>query len=141
MAVETQCTLQASMSSLPLATAFVEDFCNQHDIAPNDRLRLALMAEELFTNTVLHGLGGDDARVRLALTVGAMQVVMVYEDTARPFNPLPRADQELAGLDAAITEGRVGGFGLVLVTQMADHVSYARVAGCNRLSVVLSRER
>ncbi len=141
MTVETQCVLQASMSCLPLATAFVEDFCNHHDIAPNDRLRLALIAEELFTNTVLHGLGVDgDTCVRLALTAGPTQLVMVYEDTASPFDPLPRAAQALADLDAPVTERRAGGIGLVLITQMADHVSYARVAGWNRLNVALSRE-
>jgi len=141
MTVESQCVLQASMSCLALATAFVENFCSHHDIAPNDRLRLALIEEELFTNTVLHGLGDDgDICVRLALTAGPTQVVMVYEDTAGPFDPLPRAAQALADLDAAVTERRAGGFGLVLVTQMADHVSYARVAGWNRLNVVLSRE-
>ena len=141
MVSENQCVLQASISCLPLATAFVEEFCEHHDIAPSDRLRLTLIAEELFTNTVLHGLGAEgEARVRLALTASLTEVVMVYEDSARPFDPLAHVDQALADLDAPIADRRVGGFGLVLVVKMATRASYAREGGWNRLNVVLSRE-
>jgi anti-sigma regulatory factor (Ser/Thr protein kinase) len=140
MMVEPPCILQASMSWLPRATEFVEEFCRRHDIAPKDRSRLALITEELFTNTVQHGLGvGAKTRVRLALGAEPTQVALVYEDSARSFDPRAHAGQAVADLDAAVAQGRVGGFGLVLVTQMADQVTYARAGKWNRLTVVLSR--
>lgn len=142
MSVEARCDLKASMSCLPLATAFVEDFCRSHGIARNDTLRLTLIAEELFTNTVEHGLGGDgDVRVRLALTAGPTQVTIVYEDEARPFDPLARLDRAQAEPNAAIAGPRAGGFGLVLVAGMAERLSYTREGGWNQVSVVLSRGR
>lgn len=122
-----QCVLQASISCLPLATAFLEELCGHHDIAPNDRLRLTLITEELFRNTVLHGPGADgEARARLALTAGPTEVVLVYEDTARPFDPFAHVNQALADLDAPIADRRVDGFGLVLIMKMATRVSYVR---------------
>ncbi len=142
MSVEARCDLKASMSCLPLATAFVEDFCRSHGIARNDTLRLTLIAEELFTNTVEHGLGGDgDVRVRLALTAGPTQVTIVYEDEARPFDPLARLDRAQAEPNAAIAGPRAGGFGLVLVAGMAERLSYTREGGWNQVSVVLSHGR
>lgn len=142
MSVETRCDLKASMSCLPLATAFIEDFCRSRGIARNDVLRLTLIAEELFTNTVEHGLGGDgDVHVRLALTAGPTQVAIVYEDEARPFDPLVHLDRAQGELDAAIAGRRAGGFGLILVAGMAEHLSYAREGRWNRIRVVLSRGR
>jgi anti-sigma regulatory factor (Ser/Thr protein kinase) len=142
MSVETRCDLKASMSCLPLATALVEDFCRSHGIARNDVLRLTLIVEELFTNTVEHGLGGDgDVHVRLALTAGPTQVAIVYEDSARMFDPLAHLDRAQAELEAAIAGRRASGFGLILVAGMAEHLSYAREGGWNRLEVVLPRGR
>jgi len=139
-----QCTLQARMADLSPAVAFVEGFCAAHGIDPDDALRLTLMVEELFTNTVEHGHGGDsDAPVRLALRDDAHEVELFYEDRAPAFNPLERvADTtppdeldepaDLAGL-------RPGGLGVVLVLRMAAHARYAHEDGCNRLWLTLRR--
>lgn len=127
---------------MPLATAFVEDFCRSHGIARNDVLRLTLITEELFTNTVEHGVGGDnDVHVRLVLTAGPTQVAIVYEDDGHPFDPLARLDQAQAEVEAATAGRPASGVGLLLVAGMAECLSYAREDGWNRLTVVLSRGR
>jgi serine/threonine-protein kinase RsbW len=142
MTDEAKCVLQASMSCLPLATAFVDDFGVRQGITPNDVLRLRLIVEELFTNTALHGLGGEaDAQVRLTLAAAPTQVELVYEDSAPPFDPLARLSQVRAELDSASEERRAGGIGLALATQMASRVSYTRDDGWNRLNLVMLRER
>lgn len=141
MMVETECMLQAGMSSLPLATAFVERFCKRHDIARNDGLRLMLIVEELFVNTVMHGRGAAEGiQVRICLAAGPAQVELVYEDTADPFDPLSCVHRAPAGPESADAEGESGGFGLALVTQMADGVRYARQDGRNRLTIALARQ-
>src|SRR5580693_6441012 len=50
---------KARMSLLPEATVFVERFCSLHRVGRQDLLRLTLIVEELFTNTVGHGYGGE----------------------------------------------------------------------------------
>jgi serine/threonine-protein kinase RsbW len=139
-----QCTLQARMDDLSHAVTFVEGFCAARGIGQDDALRLTLMVEELFTNTVEHGHGGDsEAPVRLALRDDTHQVELFYEDRAPPFNPLDRmADTappdeldepaDLAGL-------RPGGLGVVLVLRMAANARYAHEDGCNRLWLGLRR--
>ena len=58
------------MDRLPLAAGFVEAFCAAQGVAPPDALRLTLIVEELFTNTIVHGHGGDHASpVRIEVAV------------------------------------------------------------------------
>jgi anti-sigma regulatory factor (Ser/Thr protein kinase) len=141
MTVDAQRAFRASMQCLPGATAFVEGFCDENAIAHGDALRLTLIVEELFTNTVVHGHGGDsDAPVRIELTADPTRVTLSYEDAAPPFDPLARLEQSGPDLDADLDDRPVGGLGIVLIVRMATSVRYAREDGFNRLHIVLQRE-
>ena len=142
-----QFTLRSRMAELPDAVAFIEGFCAAHGIARPDALRLTLMLEELFTNTVEHGHGGDsESAVRLALRDDVTHVELFYEDRAPAFDPLgrmadltpsePTEPDELPDL----TSLRPGGLGVTLVLRMAARARYAHEDGCNRLWLVLRRE-
>jgi anti-sigma regulatory factor (Ser/Thr protein kinase) len=111
-----------------------------HRISQADGLRLTLMVEELFTNTVKHGHGADsDAAVRLALREDPTHVELFYEDRAPAFNPLSRV-MDLPGEGPAGVDSRgVGGVGIVLVAHMATTSRYAYEDGCNRLWLSLRR--
>ena len=50
---------EARFGMLPATAAFVAGFCARHGIARNDALRLTLIVEELFTNSMAHGYGGE----------------------------------------------------------------------------------
>jgi anti-sigma regulatory factor (Ser/Thr protein kinase) len=141
MTSEAECVLPSRMHSLPRAAAFVEEFCGRHGVGTEDTLRLTLIVEELFTNTVEHGHGGDcDAPVRLALSAGPAELTLWYEDDAPAFDPRAGAERAADGLDTPAAGHRVGGLGLVLVVRMAASVDYAREGGRNRLRVALSRQ-
>lgn len=130
----------ARMSSLPLATDFVQAFCARHGVAGDDTLRLTLLVEELFTNAVMHGHGGgDDTPLRLQLGVDPQRLTLRFEDRAPRFDPLRYLADTAPPLDAPAQERRVGGLGLPLVAQMAEHFDYAYAEGCNRLQLVLRR--
>ena len=127
------------MACLADATAFIEDFCERHAVGRNDTLRLCLVVEELFTNTVEHGHGGDCAApVRIELVVDAAEVTLRYEDTAPAFDAL--AAPAPASLDSPLPTRQVGGLGLHLVRSYAASARYAREDGRNRLWIALRRE-
>jgi serine/threonine-protein kinase RsbW len=131
---------EARMDRLPLAAAFVEAFCVAQGVAPADALRLILIIEELFTNTIVHGHGGDHpSPVRIEVAIDPSRMALRYEDCAAPFNPLQYLQETPPDLDAHVDARRVGGLGLPLVAQMVEQFDYAHVDGFNCLSLVLGR--
>ena len=138
--VDPERVFPARMSGLPQALDFVAACCEFHAVSRDDALRLALIVEELFTNTVAHGHGGDcDAPVRIGLVVDAAQVALSYADAAPPFDPLSGIEQATADLHAELAERPIGHVGIPLVVQMAASVRYRHADGLNRLHVILRR--
>ena len=136
-----ECIFQARSAQLALATGFVAEFCERQGVAPGDALRLTLIVEELFANTLMHGHRGDnDSPVHVELAADPMRLALRFADRAPPFDPL----QYLANLplhrDQAIEEREPGGLGLPLVAQMCERFDYIHIDGFNRLSLVLRRE-
>jgi serine/threonine-protein kinase RsbW len=130
----------ARRASLPLALAYVEAFCEQQGLAPADMLRLTLIVEELFTNTIVHGHRGEsDAPVCIALGASETRMALYFEDNAPPFDPLRYLEATPLRLDSPADERQVGGLGLPLIAQMAEQFDYAFVDGVNRLYLVLKR--
>lgn len=115
---------------------FIADVCAAGRVPRKACLRLTLLVEELFTNTVVHGHGGDtEAPVYLAFDLQPDSIVLTYEDTARPHDPFARV--RVPDDAEGVEERPVGGLGVLLVTAMAEHVGYARVGGRNRISLVM----
>jgi anti-sigma regulatory factor (Ser/Thr protein kinase) len=127
-----QCIVQARMAELADALAFVDRFCAAQHIDSEPGLRLTLVVEELFSNTVQHGHRGDAASpVRLVLALGAQGIELFYEDRAPAFDPLAwaRAHPAPPTPDAETAGGR----GVLLVQQFSSAARYAFEEDCNRL--------
>lgn len=132
----------ARLGRLAEALAAVQRAGEGLGLSSGDQQRVRLLTEELFTNTVLHGHGGgSDAPVRLTLRREASAAVdaieLVYEDTAPPFDPTQAALGAQAALDVAAADRPEGQMGLPLILGLAAQVGYRRVAGWNRLRLVL----
>src|SRR5207237_838883 len=81
-------------------------------------LRLTLLVEELFTNTIVHGHGADtESPVSLAFEIQPGAIGLTYEDMARPYDPFARVRVPDAAL--GVEEQPVGGLGVVLVPARA----------------------
>lgn len=130
-----QGNFQARMAQLTDVMEFVESFCERQHLGRGEMLRLRLVVEELFTNTVEHGHGGDsDAQVRLELGTTPDAVTLRFEDSGQPFDPLAHRGDLPEG-----PNGPIGGLGIHLVVQIASSVRYAREDGRNRLWITLRR--
>ena len=123
----------ARMDNLDAAMAFVQAFCAEHLVASDDGLRLQLVVEELFTNTVTHGHGGDsDSPVVVELAVEADGLGLRFTDWAPAFDPT-----FVVAIKSAVPE-QVGGAGLRLLASLAREMAYARIDGANRLTLTLA---
>jgi len=120
--------------------AFLERFCAETRLPRDACLRLNLVIEELFTNTVRHGYRGDcDAPVWVGLSRQDDMVRLVYEDKAPPFNPYSAiAEAAAPAPDATLSMRRVGGLGVLLTKELAKSRDYAYVFGRNRIRLALA---
>jgi len=124
------------METLRDLRQFIEGVCRQAAIARNDVLRIALVAEELFTNSVKHGYGGDSQQqvwITLEPDNGACR--LIYEDSAPAYDPF--VDAAEVDLDAPLDTRAVGGLGVLLVARFSRSHKYTRTGGRNRISLVL----
>jgi serine/threonine-protein kinase RsbW len=135
MAVESR-EFVARISALSKTAAFVADFCESRGIAHDDSLWLELLVEELFTNSVVHGYGGDsDATIFVALSHDDGEIALVFEDAAPAFDPLSLPPVDVGG---GIDSRQPGGLGIHLVRQVARNVQYERDGGRNRIRLTMA---
>jgi anti-sigma regulatory factor (Ser/Thr protein kinase) len=119
---------------------FIASVCAGGGVPRKTCLRLTLLVEELFTNTVVHGHGRDtESPIRLTVDVGVASIALTYEDTAPPHDPFAKVGvpDEAAGVE----ERPVGGLGVMLVAAMAERVQYAYAGGRNRISLIMPSGR
>ena len=102
---------------------FIESACA--NLKDDERLRIILLVEELFANSVNHGYGGDsDQPVWLTLGTGKQDCHIVYEDCAPPYNPFAAVDA--SNMQADLAERPIGGLGIVLLTEFSSRRKYER---------------
>ena len=132
--VERRQTFCARLDQGPTLAAFVETAVA--GMGARLSMRLRLVVEELFVNTVMHGHGGDsDAPVDISILLAGDRVVLTYVDVAPPFDPFAEVHDPAA--ESRLEDRRVGGLGVFLVTKFATRYEYARAGEANRVTVEL----
>jgi anti-sigma regulatory factor (Ser/Thr protein kinase) len=132
----TYLTVSNDLAELRRVRAFIETSCGELELTTRVLDRVILVAEELITNVIEHGLpdrGHHD--VGLALSIQDGELRLVIEDGGRPFNPLG-ADAPKLDLDAEHRPER--GLGIHLVRNVAQSMEYERRDGRNRIAIGLS---
>lgn len=130
--------IPARLERMRVLRGFLEAFCASAGVAKDPCLRLNLVLEELFTNTVRHGHGGDsDAPVWVSLVRKGKQVRLTYEDSAPPFNPYAKLPS--TSPDTSLEMRKLGGLGVLLTREMAASRDYAYLFGRNRIRLTLKR--
>jgi serine/threonine-protein kinase RsbW len=128
----------ARLSELRRIGAFVEGFCGEAGIERDHRVRVNVVLEELFVNTVRHGHHGDcNAPVWMSVAADNTALRVTYEDTAPAFNPyarLPGGSPDTTG-----ELRKIGGLGVLLTRELAASRDYAYVFGRNRIRLSLKR--
>jgi serine/threonine-protein kinase RsbW len=120
----------ARMDSMAEIRTFVEDACTTAGIGREDCLKVLLIVEELFTNTVTHGYREEsESPVWIAFDPCDTGFTLRYEDAAPRHNPFG----EYRPMDTAVIVAQqpVGGLGLKLIRSLARDASYSREGGRN----------
>jgi len=133
-------TFPARLSAFEQVKSLIEEFGQAAGLGREDRHKLTLIVEELFTNTVTHGHHGDsDAPVQVTLEVTDAGVELIYEDSAPQYDPV--AASRRTDIESTINERRVGGLGVFLTISLTNGAVYRFVEGRNRISLTLMPSR
>ena len=121
----------AKITSLTTALDAIEQACATRNIDIALVSRARIVVEELFSNTIKYGYGGEsDAAIRIRLAAGPA-LVLVYEDDAPLFDPTQWKSQEDEGvLPDQRPEGQAG---IAMVLGLCSAASYCAQDGRNQL--------
>lgn len=121
----------AAHQEYPRLQAFVEQACIRAGCSNRQRLRIILLIEELFTNTVQHGRGGaEPVPVSVAFTRSGNELQVRYEDGASRYDPFQRLDPKQS-LSDTVELRPLGGLGVLLIRELGKDVRYAWTQGRN----------
>jgi len=133
-------TFPAQLRAFEQVKALIDEFGEATGLGREDRHKLTLIVEELFTNTVTHGHRGDsNAPVQISLEDTAAGVQLTYEDSAPEYDPL--AASRRTDIESTINERRIGGLGVFLTIGLTNGADYRFVEGHNRISFTLVPNR
>src|SRR5205085_7259539 len=131
-------TFPSRFASVSDLAHFVDGFCAAQDVHREDRLRLTLILEELVSNTIVHGHGGErDLPIAVSLAVTPIAITLRYEDSAPAFDVAAALANATDPLDADFDARPVGHLGLHLLAHYAADVRYVRDNGRNRVTLKL----
>jgi anti-sigma regulatory factor (Ser/Thr protein kinase) len=127
--------LRGEASELIRLEAFAEAFARDRGLADEERARLLVILEELFTNVVAHGYGRGfaAASVAVALDWRRGRLTINFVDDGPPFDPLAHSAPDL---DAPAEQRPIGGLGIAIVRALVDRARYCRQGHRNHLYLV-----
>ena len=130
--VDKSIMFHAKLGELRTLRGFLEGFFRDAGLQHDDCLRVNLVLEELFTNTVRHGYRGEsEAPIWITLNAAQGGVKVTYEDSAPPFNPYVGLPDFAP--DSTLRSRKIGGLGLLLTRKLANSRDYAYLYGRNRI--------
>lgn len=129
MSADLDVNVPATTRGLQVALDALEAFCDRRRVDPGVARRARVVVEELFTNTIKYGYGGECERpVRLTGRIAA-GLVVVFEDEAPPF--------DLTLWTPPQSSERVGQQGIAMILGLCAAVSYARVGEISRVTLTI----
>ncbi|MFE9251217.1 ATP-binding protein [Streptomyces sp. NPDC007088] len=127
----------AVIEALEQVSDFVVDLGRRARLSESSLYRLRLAADELATNIVLHGYGGETGEITVDGGIDPGDVWVRFQDDAPAFDP--RQGLHEPALDVPLAQREIGGLGVFLAFTAVDVFEYELVAGRNVSTLVMRR--
>jgi anti-sigma regulatory factor (Ser/Thr protein kinase) len=111
----------------------VLDFVNERlgDCHPKVKNQIGIAIDEIFSNIVRYAYDPAAGTVVIRMAVSD-EIVIEFEDTGKPYNPLEKKDPDVTlGAD----ERETGGLGIFMVKKIMDTVEYRYADNKNILTI------
>lgn len=117
------------------ALEFARDFLPSSSLDERSRIKVAIIVEELVSNSLRHGAGERDISLWLALEDRDGAVELELEDDGEPFDPTSGPDTAMRFSGPDPVTG--GGIGLAIVQAWGEDIAYTRSGGRNLLRMAI----
>ncbi|MEM8553470.1 MAG: ATP-binding protein [Pseudomonadota bacterium] len=133
MALEKRLQPTADLQGIADSVGLLRAMAAQAELAEEQITFAALCLEEALTNVVMHGVADCDVpSIAVTLTFLENTVSMELSDNGVPFDPTAFSPAETP--QDLLTAG-VGGFGIRLIQEYADTMTYERIGDRNILKL------
>lgn len=120
VAHSTEISVSARYAELPGLMAELARRAGLLSMPEDDIRRLQMVVEELFTNTIRHGLSAEsDTPIQIILARHGHGVTLRYRDRGPPFDPSSQTAP-------AAPETMLGGLGIPLIRGLSKAIRYQR---------------
>ncbi len=130
----TQLILRSQIGQLELVPPWIETLAAERAIPRNIQYAMNLCLEEILSNIIHHGYGGNPDHVIVVRYVQApdKSSVLIVDDEAPHFNPLTIEERPI---EESLDGTRTGGLGIRLVRGFATTLEYEPRPVGNRLTI------
>ena len=125
-------TIEARLDNLDKVLNFVSEELELSKCPRNLWNQIATATEEIFMNVASYAYKPAKGDVAIYVFLTGEEIVIKFEDTGKPFNPLEQTDPDL---DKPLMERKIGGLGIYMVKRFMDKITYARVDNKNVLTM------
>lgn len=117
--------------SVHRAVMLAQSYAIDHQLAPVQAAKLAVLVEEAVTNVYEHGEAAQGFSGWLALQPDPAGICILLADSGIPFDPRSVAEADMPNAE------RGGGVGLAMIRAWAQIADYRREDGLNLLELLL----
>ncbi|MBR5109763.1 MAG: SpoIIE family protein phosphatase [Clostridia bacterium] len=124
----------AKTEQLYNALSFVEDQLDTAGCGKKEKKQVGMAVEEIFVNIASYAYPPEvrDGKIWVKTEIRQHSVTVTMIDAGVPYDPLQKPDPDLG---MGVEDRQHGGFGIYMVKNAMDDVSYERVDGHNILTV------
>ncbi len=127
------------LKSLSSIQAFVEKLCKDAGFTSLRVSQINIAAEELVVNIINHAFEDNKGEIiKIEVQTYPDQIEFRFIDSGVPFDPIGAKDPDTT-LD--LMDRPIGGMGIALVKQFADHIGYKRCDNNNILTMIIQKKR
>ena len=127
-------TLEASAENLSRVQTFVEERLEAAECPMKAQMQIGVAVEEIFVNIASYAYAPNkgEATVRVEHSEDPASVTITFIDSGTPYDPLKKADPDVA---LPAEEREIGGLGIFMTKKLMDDVTYEYRDGRNILTL------
>ena len=124
--------VKATIENISQVTGNIEDFLRRKGFTDETVFDVRLAVDEAITNVIQHGYEGKEGLIHIRCEVSTREIVLVVEDSAKPFN---LSSVEEPRLSDSLEKRQIGGLGVYLIKKKMDQVTHEFKNGKNILTM------